>query len=428
MEEETGVKRQAYQNPVMDDATLETIAQSVVRRGLAGAGETELLTAFCEQCGRAGLPVSSAMAVIDTLHPIWEGRAFCWRNDGVPEEPMFEYGSTSTGETAARWQRTAFCHLFTTGDDEVRRKIGCGDPLDFLILDELHGHGHTDYLAMAHRFASEGVIGEMDCIFTHWTTRKPGGFNEADCAALRRLVPTLVLALKAASLARIAGTLVEIYLGKDAGQQVLSGRISRGVSERISAVLWFSDLCGFTTITDNSPPEEIIPLLNDYAEIVIAAMHDAGGDVLKLIGDGTLAIFKIGDRAAACRAALRAEAQMKRGVEALNARRLAAGRPVTSLRLWLHIGEVFYGNIGSDDRLDFTVVGPAVNEASRIVSMCRSVDRELLVSQEFIAGLPDDERARFVSVGRYALRGVRRPQELFTLDPDAPVTADRDTP
>jgi adenylate cyclase len=282
--------------------------------------------------------------------------------------------------------------------------------------------GHTDYVAMAHHFASDGSIGEMDCIYTHWTTQKPGGFDEADCAALRRLVPTLALALKAASLARIAGTLVEIYLGKDAGQKVLSGRISRGVSERIGAVLWFSDLCGFTTISDNSPPEEIIPLLNDYAEIVIAAVHEAGGDVLKLIGDGTLAIFKNGDRVTARRAALRAHAQMKRGVEALNARRVAASRPVTSLRLGLHIGQVFYGNIGSNDRLDFTVVGPAVNEVSRIVSMCRSVDRDLLASETFIHGLPEDERARFVSVGRYALRGVRKPQELFTLDPDAAIS------
>lgn len=236
------------------------------------------------------------------------------------------------------------------------------------------------------------------------------------------------LALKAASLARIAGTLAETYLGKDAARQVLRGRVSRGVRERIRAVLWFSDLRGYTTITDDSPPEEIIPLLNDYAEIVISAVHEAGGDVLKLIGDGALAIFKNEDRAAACRAALRAAAQMRAGVGALNTRRLAAGRPVTAVQLGLHIGEVFFGNIGSDERLDFTVVGPAVNETSRLVSLCRSVDRDILVSQKFVAGLPADERPRFVSVGRYALRGVRRPLELFTLDPDAPVTGARETP
>src|SRR4051812_4003840 len=345
----------------MDDATRELISESVVRQGLAGTPETELLTSFCQRCESAGLPVASGMAVIDTLHPIWEGRAFTWRNDGVEEEPIIEYGGTRTEEGLDRWQRSAFYHLHSTGENEVRRRIASGDPTDFELLDELAAHGHTDYLAMVHRFASSGAIGEMDGIFTHWTTRKLGGFDQADCAALRKLVPTLALALKSASLTRIAATLAEIYLGRDAGQQVLKGRISRGVSERIGAVLWFSDLTGFTKISDDSPPEEIIPLLNDYAEIVITAVLEAGGDVLKLIGDGTLAIFKNGDRVTARVAALRAYEQMKRGIEKLNAVRLAAGRPVTTVRLGLHVGQVFYGNIGSDERLDFTVVGPAVN-------------------------------------------------------------------
>jgi adenylate cyclase len=222
-----------------------------------------------------------------------------------------------------------------------------------------------------------------------------------------------------------------IYLGKDAGQQVLSGRISRGVTERISAVLWFSDLCGFTTIADNSPPDEIIPLLNDYAEIVISAVHDAGGDVLKLVGDGTLAIFKIGDRLPLAGPRFAPRSKCAKGIESLKRRRLAEGRPVTSLRLGLHIGEVFYGNIGSDDRLDFTVVGPAVNEVSRIVSMCRSVDRDLLASQEFVAALPEAERAGFVSAGRFALRGS--PPRAGCCSPwtptaGAPVSGDRDNP
>ena len=159
------------------------------------------------------------------------------------------------------------------------------------------------------------------------------------------------------------------------GRRVLSGRIIRGVAERIGAVLWFSDLRGFTRITDEAPPEQIIPLLNDYAEAVISAVHEAGGDVLKLIGDGTLAIFKADDPARACRYALEAEALTRERVAALNARRAAEGLPVTDVYLGLHIGEVFYGNIGSPDRLDFTVVGPAVNEASRIAAMCRSAER-----------------------------------------------------
>ena len=132
----------------------------------------------------------------------------------------------------------------------------------------------------------------------------PEGFSEADIAALRRLVPALGLAIKSAALAKVAGTLVEVYLGRDAGRRVLEGRIQRGVADRIEAALWFSDLRSFTTITDTASPGEIIPLLNDYAEAVITAIHEAGGDVLKLIGDGTLALFRADDPSEACRRAL----------------------------------------------------------------------------------------------------------------------------
>jgi adenylate cyclase len=219
------------------------------------------------------------------------------------------------------------------------------------------------------------------------------------------------------ALAQIARTLVEVYLGRDAGERVLSGRISRGVADRINAVIWYSDLRGYTRITDTAPPDEIIPLLNDYAAAVIDAVRAAGGEVLKLIGDGVLAIFRADDATQACRCALRAEERLSSTIEAVNQRRTAENRPVTSVYLGLHIGQVFYGNIGSEDRLDFTVVGPAVNEASRIAAMCRSVDRSVVVSSAFAAAAPEPERSRLVSVGRYALRGVGRAEELFTLDP-----------
>jgi adenylate cyclase len=398
----------------MQKHDLEEIASWVTGRALAGASETELLHGFCERAGAADLPVSSAVAIIDTLHPILEGRAFLWRNDGVEEEPTVEYGSTREGEAAARWKRSAFYHLLETGADEVRRRIGFGEPAEFSGLDELKERGHTDYVAFVQRFPSEAVIGEMDAIYSHWTTQNPAGFAEADCVALRRLVPTLALGLKCASLSRIAETLADVYLGKDAGRRVLGGRISRGMTERINAVLWFSDLRGYTSLADSIEPGEVIPLLNDYAEVVISAVHEAGGEVLKLIGDGVLAIFQTHDTGAS--SALQAAREVKRRAAELNARRQAEGRPVTTVRLGLHVGDVFYGNIGSDERLDFTVVGPAVNEVSRIVSMCRSVDRDLLVSAEFLAATPVSDQAQFASVGRFALRGVRRAQELFTLD------------
>jgi adenylate cyclase len=401
----------------MKESDLTRITAWIVERGLAGTPEAELLAGFCERCRDGGLEIGHALAIIDTLHPVHEGRAFRWRSDGLEESATVEYGRTSEGEAAANWQRSPFYQLVATGEDDLRIRFGEGESHETNMVRELAANGQTDYIAMINRFASDGVIGEMDCVYSHWTTAKPGGFRDEDVVALRRLTPPLALAIKCASLARIAGTLVEVYLGQDPGQRVLQGRIMRGVADRISAVLWFSDLQRYTTISDAAAPDEIIPFLNDYAEAVIQSIYEAGGDVLKLMGDGTLAIFKADNAADACRAALQAEAALRSRMRALNERREAEGRPVTSVYLALHIGEVFYGNIGAENRLDFTVVGPAVNEVSRIAALCRSVDRHMVVSSAFAEQTPEAERMQFVSLGRYALRGVGRAQELFTLDP-----------
>lgn len=402
----------------MRNEDIREIRAWLIERGLAGASETELLHGFCERCALAGHGICTAATVIDTLHPIWEGRAFFWRNDGKAEETIIEYVGSREGESAENWRRSVFHHLLTTGEDELRRKFWLGESADFFGWEDLEKDGHTECLAFLHRFPREGVIGQMDAVYSHWGTRGTEGFVEEDCAALRELVPTFALAMKCSSLSRIIGTLAEVYLGRDAGQRVLSGRISRGVADQIRAVLWFSDLKGYTAISDGVEPGEVIPLLDDYADAVISAIHGAGGDVMKLIGDGVLAIFQTDDAARACGDALRAAADMRRRVAELNERRARDGRPTTIVRLGLHLGDVFYGNIGSDERLDFTVVGPAVNEVSRIVAMGLSVDRDFLVSETFVAALPEEERGRFVSVGRFALRGVRKAQELFTPEPE----------
>lgn len=403
----------------MDAAREASIASWVTQAGLAGAAEPELLRGFCDRLVAAGLPVARVNTIIDTLHPIYEGRAFRWRRDQVAPDPVVEYGRTDAGgEAAENWRRSTYYHLFSTGEDMIRRRIGPGHPADFTVLGELGSEGQTDYVALAHRFSADGTIGEMDCIYSSWTTDVASGFTDEHLSLLRELVPSLALALKCASLARIAETLVETYLGRDAGRRVLSGRITRGVTDRIQAVLWFSDLRGFTHIADAADPEQIIPFLNDYSEAIISSIHEAGGDVLKLIGDGTLAIFKAEDPAQACECALAAEELMRSKIRALNDGRVSGGLPVTEAYLGLHIGEVFYGNIGSQDRLDFTVVGPAVNEVSRIAALCRSVERDVLISSAFASVASDGERAQLVSVGRYALRGVTRPQELFTRDPE----------
>ena len=286
---------------------------------------------------------------------------------------------------------------------------------EFPSFAEFREAKFTDYVAIINRFAEDGAIGEMDCVYSFWMTDRADGFTDEEIGALKRLTPFLGLAIKSASLGRIASTLVETYLGRDAGRRVLGGRIERGVADRIKTVLWFSDLRNYTRISETSPPEEIIPLLNDYAEAVVSSIHEHEGDVLKLIGDGVLAIFPAEERAQACAAALDAARSAQEAVAALNARRIEKGLPATEMYLGLHLGEVFYGNIGSKERLDFTVVGPAVNEVSRIAAMCRSVDQPILVSSAFASSVAE-ERPAFASVGRFALRGVGKPQELFTLD------------
>jgi adenylate cyclase len=398
--------------------SVSLIESWLVQAGLAGVSEIESLNGFCDRCRDAGIALSRATLIIDTLHPIHEGRAFRWRADNIEQPAIVEYGPSNVGQAAANWQASPFYRLVETGASELRRRIGAADTEDFAVLREMKAEGQTDYVAFVHRFGATSIIGEMDCVYSSWVTSSPEGFSESDLTALRRLVPPLALAIKCVSLARIARTLVEVYLGHDAGERVLSGRISRGVADRINAVIWYSDLRGYTKITDTAPPHEIIPLLNDYSAAAINAVRGAGGEVLKLIGDGVLAIFRADDAAQACCCALRAEASLRSEIRSVNERRVAGNHPVTSAYLGLHIGEVFYGNIGSEDRLDFTVVGPAVNEASRIAAMCRSVDRSVVLSAEFAAATPEPERSKLVSVGRYALRGVGRADELFTLDPE----------
>lgn len=387
-------------------------------QGLTGLPEPELLRGFCERCRAEGLELSRGLVIIDTLHPIYEGRAFRWSDVPSNESDVIEYGSTAEGDSARNWRRSTFFHMLEHGHDEMVLDLADAPSLDFSQIDELAEKGHRHYLAFVHRFGENGALGQMDCLYSNWSTRREAGFSEPELAALRDLVPVLGLAIKSAQQVDIARTLGRVYLGRDASQQVLSGRISRGVTERIKAVLWYSDLRGSTGISESIGPDEIIPFLNDYAQAVIDAIHEAGGDVLKLIGDGVLAMFTGDDIVASRRAALRAEHLFRKNVTGLNARRAAAGQPTTSAYIGLHVGEVFYGNIGSEDRLDFTVVGPTVNEVSRIASMSRSVDRELLVSSEFYKGLDATGRRYLVSTGRYALRGIGHAQDLYTLDPE----------
>ena len=286
----------------MNEASFAELSAWLIQAGLMDASETDIVSEFCDRCVAAGLPVARALVLIDTLHPVHEGRLFRWGDDAT-QPPLFDYGRTSPDvlsasgsdpgdvEAAERWQRSPFFRMLETGDSFLRWRLDATTKDEFSVLSDLLAEGMTDYVAIFSRFAADRVIGEMDGVYSSWATRAPGGFSDGRIAALRRITPFLALAIKSVSLARMAGTLMETYLGRDAGRRVLSGRIMRGVAERIDAVVWFSDLRGFARITDTAP-EQVIPLLNDYSDAIVSAIHEHGGDVLKLIGDGTLAIFR----------------------------------------------------------------------------------------------------------------------------------------
>ena len=181
--------------------------------------------------------------------------------------------------------------------------------------------------------------------------------------------------------------------------------------------IWYADIRGFTPISDAAPGPVIVDLLNDVFEILTASLRPRGGQVLKFIGDAMLATFSFEEaaRAETCRRALDAAIEAMANIDALNTARAAAGVPVASVDLALHIGEVLYGNVGATDRLDFTVIGPAINEVARIEALCEPLGRAVLVSAEFVAAIMGGE-TRLELLGRHALRGVREPKEIFALD------------
>ena len=383
--------------------------------GLRGDEPNELFRAFCERCNNIGLPISYGVGLMDTLHPEFEGHAFEWRAQDTGPRPLRTYSSSQNGAVRESWETSVFNHLLQTGESEVRREIAKGAPLDFYRLPELKEEGYTDTVSRIERFTRKGSIGAMDAFYSVWGTREPDGFTDEHLALLRRLLPTLALALKSVGSIRIVKTLARVYLGQDAANRVIDGQMARGQAEAIDAVIWLSDLKGYTAIMDAAAPEHMLPLLNDYSSVVINALHRNGGNVLKLMGDGVLATFKGPDLASAASRALKTERELRRDLEYLNQRRASRGEACTGVYVGLHLGTVFYGNIGSRNRLDFTVVGPAVNEVSRICTVCKTTNNDALVSADFVNACEPDARERLVPLGEFSLRGVSEPMELFTV-------------
>ena len=364
---------------------------------------TQVLEVLCERLLECGIRLDRLALFVRPLHPNVAARAFYWRR-GASEIEVNEEDHSFTGSDE---QLTSPIHVVRTTGRAIRRRLE--DPamaVDFPVLNELRAQGITDYLIMPLEFVN-GEIHGMSV-----ATRTAGGFSDAEIAAIERIKPALTRLVEVFGLTRKAANILDAYLGRQAGEKVLQGRIRRGDAERIHAVIWFCDLRESTPLADSVGPEAFLTLLNEYFECVLGPVLERDGHVLRFIGDAALAIFPVsGDpREAATRAVEAARDALARMAK-LNERRRAAGAPELRFGIGLHLGDVLYGNIGTHSRIEFTVIGAAANEAARIEALCKPLNAALVVSEQVARHTGHAWRR----LGSHPLRGVEKPVELLTL-------------
>jgi len=360
----------------------------------------DVLAQLCERLVACGLPLHRVAVFVRTLHPDVMGQRLLWR----PGEEVAVTDADYAMLESETYHRSPVRVVFTTAQP-IRLRIEAPDcPQDYPVVEELRAEGVSDYLLQPLPFTT----GEVDAI--SWTTTRPGGFDDADLAALDAVRRPLARLVEIYTLRHTAINLLDTYVGRHAGERILQGRIRRGDIERIEAVIMLTDLRDFTALSDQLPGDRVIALLNSYFDCVVPPIEAHGAEVLKFIGDGLLAIFAVtGDVGAACRAALAVSEETRAGIAAANAERQSVGEPLLRHGMALHVGDVLYGNIGSAKRLDFTTIGPAVNLTARLETLARDLGRDLLVSARFAAHSPKT----LVSLGTFQLRGIRAPQEVF---------------
>jgi adenylate cyclase len=387
---------------------ITAIREWLIDGARSAATPDAVMSELCDRIVAIGIPVWRAAMFVRTLHPQIMGRRIEWRHGagvsfGEASFELFDSAAFRGSPVATVYQEVRPLRL-RLDDPEARA---------FSQLDELRAEGGTDYLAVPITFSNGEVhVGT-------WTTRRPGGFTDEQVAALEMLGAPLARVTESYALRRTATNLLDTYVGKEAGARILAGQIRRGFTETIRAAIWLSDMRGFTTLADRMPPAALIELLNRYFDCQIPAILSHGGEVLKFMGDGLLAIFPLAAAAEpqnVCDAALAAAAEVRSAIAALRDWPRLAAPTGPRYGLALHIGEVLYGNIGAANRLDFTCIGPAVNLASRLQDLAASLGRTTLLSAEF---------ARYcataaVPLGEFALPGFRAPQPAYGLAEESP--------
>jgi adenylate cyclase len=361
----------------------------------------------------AGLPVDRLTLHLRTLHPAILGRSIAW----APNEPVEVRDREHGIETVAAFAGNPVRQVMQTRQPLVIRLGASNDPA-WIHADFFEGRGLVEFVVVP--------LSNADCAVSaaSFSTARATGFTASERAALERIVPALRTACEIRTLRRNELTLLNTYLGADAGRQVLNGSIKRGDGETIHTVIWFSDLRRSTALAESMPPDAFLALLNDYFECTAGAVLEHGGEVLRFIGDASLAIFPVRDGRTtandAARRALAAAAEAERRLAALNRRRRAAGTAEIDFGIGLHRGDVLFGNIGVAERLEFSVIGPAANEAARLEGLTKVLGRRVLVSGAFA----ETVGAAWEDLGAQPIAGARDPIAVFAPKRDQAPGAD----
>ena len=371
-------------------------------RKLADGGA--LLAALCERLNASGLPLERASFHLRLLHPQLFGMGFYWtRGAGQVRVYRAEHGIEDTD----LYKKSPMRALFE-GRARVRQRLDLPDAaFSSPQFRDLKADGLTEYIALPLVFGDGTIHG------TTWATDHPGGFDEDHLARIEDLLPVLGLLLEIHLEHHITVALLDTYVGQHAGEHILEGQVTRGSGETISAAIWLCDLRGFTAMAEEQPRDRTIQCLNDYFDRMATPVKQHGGEILKFIGDAMLAVFPLGtDRA--CERALAAAIEARSAMGEWNAARLERGDQALNFGIALHAGDVMYGNIGTIDRLDFTIIGPAVNMTSRMERLCRRLGLDILISDSFARLCVAQPPLR--SLGTHRLEDIARPVELFTVD------------
>jgi adenylate cyclase len=384
------------------------LASWIAEHATATDDENALIEGLCRGLTEIGLPLWRASISTPTIDPVHRGISLNWHAEQGSSRVLAPHGA----EQEVVWLRSPIVALLQSGEQFARwrlDKLGPGD--DYPLLHELRMQNGTDYalflIGFAPGTALRGVAFSM-------TTRRASGFDPAEIAAVEALLPALGLAMAKLSLSHTLREVLATYLGPTTGRRVLNGQIRRGQGEKVPAAILLADLRAFTTLSDRADPADVVRWLDEHFDALGNPVADHGGEILKFLGDGFLAAFPVPDASAhpctGCGLALAAAKEALRANEALNAKRRSAGMPALEADLVLHYGEVIYGNVGTSRRLDFTLIGRAVNEASRIEAHCEILGHALLISDSF-AGRCDQP---LKEVGSITLRGVTSPQRVWT--------------